>query len=568
MPLYNARGNINVTVNDTSMPFGIYAADGSLRVKIVSGAAPVGLYAADGAYNVVVVADTDTAAGVYHPSGALRVVPAELQVGRLSPSGGIYMSGLSFNRSFIADAGSYTVQGTLANFLYSRDLSALSGVYTITGTDATVTAVFFGPPSLGTWDRALEDNWGRITEAGDKRVTEDFTDDVITNLVVTPLTGGKSASIDLDCSATSGIFYGGMYRATATVPTEEQIEAGTDGDDNPFEWDVAFDLSSTTDISAGPEDLTQSTAYKFSCVVRRSAAVGDYSNIATDSFTTLDAAPIISSLSAWYNTHNTGVFNLNTDDPTGTVKWGWFPAASSPTKSNILNGTGGAVAYGSVSVSALGVVSVPSVTGLSASTEYKVHAYQIDGSTNESDILTSSAFFTPPSKTTRFSLVTAGATTGLSLGSVTSATAQTDPLGGSNAVKLTCTPAGSTLSPTITYNGEVGTVSHYSFWIKKGAWASANAYIRWRITNTSPQTPSFNFNLDTGVFSPLSSLITNATAIKMSDGYWFIAFDLNLTGNTDTNGASTISHASASSNASVSTTGAHELYLYDYKNVY
>lgn len=569
MPLYNARGNINVTVNDTSLPFGIYAADGSLRVKVVSGTSFVGLYAPDGAYNVVSVAGTDAPAGVYHSSGALRATAANAStIGAKSPSGSIYMNGLLIVYSFVADAGTYSVQALNTTFLYSRLIEAGVNNYQVVGTDATVSTTSIGPPALGAWDRALEDNWARILENGDERVTEDFTNDVITNLSVTPLTGGTSVDIAQDCSASSGIYYGGIYLDTATEPSAEQLEAGTDGDDNPLVWSTTFDLSSITDVAYGPTTLVQTTGYKYSAVVRRSATVGDYSNVATDAFTTFDAAPILSNILVFGKSNTTAVASVTTDDPTGSLKYGIFPAASTPTKSNILNGTGGAVAYGSKSASSIGVLGLPNITGLAASTEYKIHGYQVDGTAQESSIITSSSFWTPPAKSTRFQVAHDGTTTG-TLTALTATTAQTDPLGGSNAIKYTANPTGSAINTNIGRNFDFGTYSQIQMYIKKGVWASSAAWIRFRITNTDT-TPLINFNIDDGSTASVSSRITNFLWIPLDNDWKFVTFDVSLyvDGTDDTNGTANFNLASSGTVATVATSGEHSIWLYDYKNVY
>lgn len=141
MALYNERGNIRVTVDDTSMPFGIYAADGSIRITVVDGSTFTGLYDTDGGYNVVVVEATDTPVSVYHPCGALRGVAATSETGLSAPNGAIYMDGLDTSARVIASAGSYIVTGTNSALAISYvALAASSGSYAVTGTAATLAA--------------------------------------------------------------------------------------------------------------------------------------------------------------------------------------------------------------------------------------------------------------------------------------------------------------------------------------------------------------------------------------------------------------------------------------------
>lgn len=147
MGLYNSRGNIRVSVNDTTMPFGLYAADGSLRVKVVSGSTNVGLYAPDGAFNVVVVTGADTNSGVYHPSGALRGIAATSETGATAPNGAIYFSGLSVAASLSADAGTYIITGSTSSTYFNRFHSAGNGSYTLSGTAASFT-YYAGPLSI------------------------------------------------------------------------------------------------------------------------------------------------------------------------------------------------------------------------------------------------------------------------------------------------------------------------------------------------------------------------------------------------------------------------------------
>lgn len=133
MALYNSRGNIRVTVDDTTMPFGIYAADGSLRVTVVDGTTRTGLYAADGSFNVVGVDATDLPISIYHPCGALRGVATSDEEGITAPNGAIYMDGLTTLEilysalSFDVTDQPYTIEG--AELISLTDSDNAGGTY-------------------------------------------------------------------------------------------------------------------------------------------------------------------------------------------------------------------------------------------------------------------------------------------------------------------------------------------------------------------------------------------------------------------------------------------------------
>lgn len=89
--VYSPTGAIRVIKNDTSVSRGLYAADGSLRITVVTGSSYTGRYATDGSLNVV-----NESGSLYHPCGAIRGVPAlTTYTGRYSPSGALYMAGLA-----------------------------------------------------------------------------------------------------------------------------------------------------------------------------------------------------------------------------------------------------------------------------------------------------------------------------------------------------------------------------------------------------------------------------------------------------------------------------------------
>lgn len=420
-------------------------------------------------------------------------------------------------------------------------------------------------PDPGEFVRVTEAREERVTEGGEQRTIETALADVLTGFNVTPIAGGTTASFEVTTSAESGQFYIVTYLASATDPDEEQIEAGTDGDDVAAVWADNVALSSIDDYIPGMSGLVQNTAYKSRAVVRLSATPGDYSNIVSDSWTSADAAPILTSMLAASTGENTALFSVITDDISGSIKWGVYPSTSTPTKANILAGDGGALDFGSVAVSGAGLYSVLDITGLSASTAYKVHAYHVDAGALESDIITSSAFSTTAAETSLFQIAHNGTTTG-TLSNLTATTSQTDPLGGSNALTYSKDPAGVLTICTVTNIGNLyaGPVT-VRFRVKKGAWPSSGAWLRWRVTNVLPSTPLLAFNLDTGAFASVDALITNNVAIPMGNDWWFVQFNVNMTGFSDINGSATITLGSSSSTASITTSGTHTLHLFNYQ---
>jgi hypothetical protein len=477
------------------------------------------------------------------------------------------------------DAGHYTIMGPDVTFLYNHVLVGNTASYSVTGADATLSSTTIGPPAVGNWDREVEDSWRRILENGDIRVTEDSTNDVLSGLTVTPIAGGTTASFTVASTATTGVFYAGVYPATATEPSAAQIEAGTDGDDDPFLWDITFNLSSLDDGFAGPEGLTQEEDYKLSATVRLSATPGDYANVVTDAFTTLDAAPIPLNIDVATTGSSGGVstalFAVDIDDPSGSFKWGYFPAASSPTKSNILNGTGGALVYGSAAISAVGRRHVIGSSGMAPSTDYKIHGYHIDGGALESEIITSSTFTTYPNETSQFQILHDGTTTGTATpASCTATTAQTDVLGGSNAVKYTATASGSLIQPTFgranaTYQDGN---NRFRVYLKKGSWVSSGAYIRWRMQNTAASSNAlFNFDLNNGTFHGVGSAINLQEVVLLENTWWYLQWNANLNatgGADDVTGLAQFAFSDTSSATGVTAAGTYELIIFDYKGTY
>jgi hypothetical protein len=432
-----------------------------------------------------------------------------------------------------------------------------------------------GPISgtVNEYQRVTESGQGRVTEDGNERVVEQYTTDVLTLNSITPIAGGQAATVNISTSVDAETLFGIVVEDGSPVPTAGQIEAGTDGADADAVWSDGIPLGTLDTYAPGITGLTQDTDYTFYAVIRRSATPGDYSNVVTGDFTSADALPLLTALTAGAKGPTSALLSVVTDDPGGAIKWGVFPSATVPTRAEILAGTNGAVAFGSKSVSGTGLYAVPSITGLSAVTAYKAHAYQIDAGAAEGDIVSSAAFTTKAAETVKFQAAHNGTTTGLAFSaSMTTSTGQADPLGGNNAIHVSCNPGGVTTTVNITRTQssplwEAG-INRFRFGIKKIAWASAFAGFRWRTANLSADA-LFQFDLDAGTFAAPNSRITNYTSISMGNGWWFVQFDADLFhAGADYNGSVQLSFASSIGNNAITTSGAHTIALFDYQGVY
>lgn len=74
----------------------LYNADGQINLTVVNGSSYTGLYAADGSWNIV-LNDGTTIKGYYHPCGAINaVVTTDPSSGSTSPNGSMYVISNSF----------------------------------------------------------------------------------------------------------------------------------------------------------------------------------------------------------------------------------------------------------------------------------------------------------------------------------------------------------------------------------------------------------------------------------------------------------------------------------------
>ena len=119
------------------------------------------------------------------------------------------------------------------------------------------------------------------------------------------------------------------------------------------------------------------------------------SSASTGAIAAADAtAPVLSSPTGAANGSDGATsLGVTTDEGNGTLYWGIYPTASTPSAADVVAGTGATVS-GSQAVSATGVQAVSDQTGLSSGSAYKAHYVQDDAATSRSNLATS-AEFTP-----------------------------------------------------------------------------------------------------------------------------------------------------------------------------
>lgn len=107
-----------------------------------------------------------------------------------------------------------------------------------------------------------------------------------------------------------------------------------------------------------------------------------------------ETAPVLSSPTGAAN-GSTGATSLGvtTDEGNGTLYWGIYPSASTPSAADIVAGTGATVS-GSQAVSGTGAQVVADQTGLTAETGYKARYVHDDASTNRSNAVATATFTT------------------------------------------------------------------------------------------------------------------------------------------------------------------------------
>ena len=145
----------------------------------------------------------------------------------------------------------------------------------------------------------LSDRWLKFWMDGGSLV-------ILSNLVVTPLSGGTTASISVDVDSAEGDVYFVVVPAGSAVPDADQIVAGTDGDDTAATWTGTAEVTSIDTYVVGPTGLTAATDYTCYAVHVNDSLVK--SNIVTDDFTTeaVSFAPTdLASLELWLDASDT-----------------------------------------------------------------------------------------------------------------------------------------------------------------------------------------------------------------------------------------------------------------------
>lgn len=120
----------------------------------------------------------------------------------------------------------------------------------------------------------------------------------------------------------------------------------------------------------------------------------------TDASAPDTTAPVLSLPTGAANGQNGATsLGVTTDEGNGTLYWGIYPDASTPSAADIVAGTGATVS-GSQAVSGTGVQSVSNQTGLTTATAYKAHYVHDDAASNRSNVATSATFTTDAASAT------------------------------------------------------------------------------------------------------------------------------------------------------------------------
>ena len=132
--------------------------------------------------------------------------------------------------------------------------------------------------------------------------------------------------------------------------------------------------------------LTNGTAY---VAMRVSDESAEFTPVAPDT-----TAPVLSSPTGAANGSDGATsLGVTTDEGNGTLYWGIYPTASTPSAADVVAGTGATV-NGSQSVSSTGAQAVSNQTGLTASTAYKAHYVHDDAASNRSHLVETAEFTT------------------------------------------------------------------------------------------------------------------------------------------------------------------------------
>ena len=267
-------------------------------------------------------------------------------------------------------------------------------------------------------------------EVGPIAAGTDATVPVLSSFVVDP-DGELAAFMSVVTSKGDGTFYWVVVPDGSTAPSAAQIVAGTDGAGNPATAHGAILTASITTYGGQPTGLSAGSVYDAYCVMYD--AVGNVSNILTDQFTTagsdvptlsdeafVDFADIFVWMKASTNSGHGNWYAVScpaaasADGCADRGRDGWF---------------GNPCPHASATVTTTGEKTIQ-VRGLTANTAYKTYLVHKVGS-SYSNILNVSH----TSDISVASFANTGATTGLTgVGSIFTAN-QSDPYGGTTAIR-------------------------------------------------------------------------------------------------------------------------------------
>lgn len=176
-----------------------------------------------------------------------------------------------------------------------------------------------------------------------------------------------------------------------------------------------------------------------------------------------------------------------------------------------------------------------------------------------------------PAETDYYEYADDGTSTGLSvIAAGTFTTAQSDPDGGSNAILYTCGSAGAGVSNGVqqaAFNYTNAGVNKFRFKVKKGSWASANAYLRVRNANMTTNFIGY-LNLNTGAWTSESGWNGTPTVTDLGAGWYSFYGEVDMTAFGDRNGAVQLYFGDASADQTITANADHQIYLYQFKASY
>jgi hypothetical protein len=403
---------------------------------------------------------------------------------------------------------------------------------------ATVTSAAVGPIAAGT----------------------DATVPVLSAFSVEP-DGELAAFMSVVTSKGDGTFYWVVVPDGSTAPSAAQIVAGTDGGGTPATSSGSVLVASITTYGPNPTGLSAGSVYDAYCVMYD--AVGNVSNILTDQFTTAGSdVPTLSAEAVVDFADNFIIMKASTNSGHG----GWYavscPAAATPPNGAQIaagtDGSGNPCPHASVASTSTGEKTIQ-VRGLTQNTAYKTYLVHKVGS-SYSNILnvshTSDIFVASWANT--------GATAGLSsVGGVFTAN-QSDPYGGTTAIRWAdindgASPGGVSLVGGVIFG--VGMVKfHYT-----EKWTGGAEFRRVSpMINVDAPALSTHWNTRTGAqgynvgFAGSLPLITNV------GGGWYLFSTQKTLPGPDTNGGFTFLK-SMLDNAlgSITRDGTHVSYIHD-----